>query len=167
MAIAHFWSFDAQCLGLAIDALGRGALIVDGMVQRSVAIKRHAHLATQFPVDIFDTAFALEKLRMGAALAGFLRKEQRTAEALGEIAPRVAELEVRCHRQLLRTQRGAVSQPFVERMGMLIEGNGPDAALHARSLVHIPRIEGRIRRDIDGIGSPRPARCGHREGENR
>ena len=74
MAIAHFWSFDAQCLGLTIDALARRALTVNDVVERAGAVEQGAHQATFLAIDVFDATFALGKLLVVAALAGALRK---------------------------------------------------------------------------------------------
>src|SRR6266700_1822400 len=36
---------DDQCFALAVDALGTGALGVDALVERTLAIQRHTHLS--------------------------------------------------------------------------------------------------------------------------
>src|SRR5207249_11146082 len=69
---------------LTIDTLSRGALVIDPVVKWPVAIQGHAHLPAQLPVGIFDTATAFGKLRMIAGLCGDVRKEQGTAEPLGD-----------------------------------------------------------------------------------
>ena len=76
MDIADFGTFDAECLCLTVDAFRRGALVVDAVVKRPIAVERHAHLAAHFPVDILD--IAVGKLLMIAARTGGLRKEQGT-----------------------------------------------------------------------------------------
>ncbi len=55
--IERFGSLDAQVFGLAIDTFAGGTLVVDDVVQGTLAIKRHAHQATGFLVNVFDTAF--------------------------------------------------------------------------------------------------------------
>ncbi len=61
-AIAHFGILNAERLGLAVDALTRSALRVDRVIEQSIAVERDALDAAQFPVDIFDTAFAFSEL---------------------------------------------------------------------------------------------------------
>ena len=36
--IPHLWTFDAQCLGLTVDAFTTGALAIDGLIERAGAI---------------------------------------------------------------------------------------------------------------------------------
>ncbi len=43
--VAYFGPLDAQCFALAVDALGTGALGVDALVERTLAIQRHTHLS--------------------------------------------------------------------------------------------------------------------------
>ena len=101
LPVVHFESFSLQSLGLAIDAFAGGALVVNGMIVRAIAIKGDPYLLTQFPVDILDTPFAFGKLGVVAASAGWVRKEQWAAEALSAIAFGMLELVVRCMRKLL------------------------------------------------------------------
>ena len=77
MTITHFGAFNAEGLGLTIDAFAAGALVVDDLIEGAIAIECHAHLAAQFPVDIFDTAFAEGLLDMIADLAGRERRRGR------------------------------------------------------------------------------------------
>jgi hypothetical protein len=55
--VACFGSFDTQVLGLTVDAFAGGALVVDDVIKGTLTIQGHAHQATGFLVDIFDTAF--------------------------------------------------------------------------------------------------------------
>src|SRR6266700_1625134 len=151
-AIAHFGPFNAEGLGLTVDAFGRGALIVNPLVEGPVAIQGHAHASTQFPIDIFDTAFAFGKLSMVAALAGMLRKEQWAAEALGTVAIGVIELKGGMHGQPFGTHRGAIGSPFINWMGVLVECDGSNPLMPRRALRDIPRIKSGIGSNVGGIG---------------
>ena len=151
-AITDVWALNAFGLRLTVDALSRGALVRDGVVKRAVTVEGDTPLPAPFPVDIFDTATAFEKLLVGAGLPGFFGKEQGTAEALGARAVGMLELKVRRHRQLFRAERSAVGLPFIKRVGVLVEWNGRDAAKQEGSLVDVPGIESGVSGDIDGIG---------------
>ena len=144
VAIAHLGPFDAQLFGLTVDALGAGALVIHRVVERAVAIEGHAHLATELPVEVLDTAFAFGKLRMVAGLAAWLRKKQRAAKALRAIAVGVGELKGGMHAPAFLTQRHAIRSAMTLRMAMGIEGDGRHAVTMSHHLVHIPGIEGRI-----------------------
>ena len=144
--------FDAKSLGLTIDAFSGSALGVDGMVERPIAIEGHAHLPTQFAVDIFDTATALGKLGMVTRVSRALWKEQWATEALSAEALGVVELEGGLHAKLFGTAWGAISIALVDGMGVLIEGHGPDALMQSGALVDIPGIESGIGGDVGGIG---------------
>ena len=72
---------------------------------------------------------------MVAVLAGGLGKEQRTTEPLGAIAIGVGEEKLGVHGQAFRADGSAISGPLVERMGMLIEGHGSDAAMQGSALI--------------------------------
>ena len=52
--VAHLGPFDAKGFGLAVDALGAGALLVDHLVERAVSIQRDAHQGARLDVDVFD-----------------------------------------------------------------------------------------------------------------
>jgi hypothetical protein len=43
---------------LTVDALGTGALVIDGMVEGALPIQHHAHASPGVPIGVFDTAFA-------------------------------------------------------------------------------------------------------------
>jgi hypothetical protein len=47
LLVAHFWTFDAQLLGLTIDAFSAPPLVVDGAIERTLAIEGQAHLASE------------------------------------------------------------------------------------------------------------------------
>ncbi len=66
--VARFGSLDAQVLGLAVDAFTGGALVVDDLVEGTLAIQGDAHQPTSFLVDVLDTAFLFAKLLV---VAGF------------------------------------------------------------------------------------------------
>ena len=85
-------SLDAQVFGLAIDAFTGGALPVDDVVERTLAIECDTHQAACFQVDILDAACVLAKLLVVTGLACALGIEQRAAIALGPEAVGVLEL---------------------------------------------------------------------------
>lgn len=146
--IAHFGPLDAESLGVTVDAFGRGALRVDGLVEWSGAIERHTHQATWLDIDVFDAAFALGKLRVVAGLAAGVGEEQRTAVALGTVAMGMSKLVGRLHRQALGTQGDAIDIAREDGMAMLIERNSSDATMADSRLIHIPGIEGGIGSDM-------------------
>src|SRR5438046_4762887 len=120
------------------------------MVERPITVECHPHLPTQFPVGIFDTATAFGKLGMVARLSGYVRKEQRAAEALGAVPIGVLERKGRMHEQAFGTPGRAIGIAGKRGMGMLIERNGSDAAMQGSALVHVPGIEGGISGDVGG-----------------
>ncbi len=148
MTIAHFGSLDAQSLGPAVDAFARGALRINDVVERPVAIQRHALDTAEFPIDIFDTALAFGELCVLTGCAGLVGKEQGATEPLGAIAVGVVELVRRLHEQALLAARSAIGLARQGSMAVLVEGNRADAAVTGGALVHIPGIKGRIRRDM-------------------
>jgi len=89
--VARFGPFNAQVFGLAVDAFAAGALGIDGLVERPIAIEQSAHQAAFLPVGVFDAALAFGKLLMGTGLSSAGGKEQRTAKALGAIAVGMCE----------------------------------------------------------------------------
>src|SRR5881227_1700697 len=56
--VARLRSLDTKVLGLAIDAFARGALIVDGVEERTLPIKHESHETSFLQVAVFDTALA-------------------------------------------------------------------------------------------------------------
>src|SRR5258708_12335269 len=104
VTVAYFGSLDAQFFGLTVDALGAGALIVDGMIERPLAIQSDAHLPAHFPVEVLDAALAFGKLRMVTRLTCRLGKKQGTTKALSAIAVGVAELKRGMHAPALLPQ---------------------------------------------------------------
>ncbi len=148
--IAHFGSLDAQLLGASVDALTAGPLVVKDMEERGITIEGHTLDATQLPVDIFDTATAFDELLMSAGGPGLLWKEQGALEALSTVAVGMVELERGMHGQADGTTRSAVSQASKGRFAVLIERNRRNAALTGCRLVDVPRIIGRIGRQIGG-----------------
>src|SRR5438105_5053526 len=99
-AIAHFWSFNAQCLCLTIDAFAGRALVVNDVVERAVTVEQGTHESAFLDSDVLDTAFALDKLGMRATLAGGFGEEQGTAIALTAVAVRMPKLEGGLHAQI-------------------------------------------------------------------
>ncbi len=99
MDIADFWTFDAQCLCLTVDAFAAGPLIVDDVVEGTIAIQQSAHQPPFLPVEVFDTALTFGKLGMLTARSSQLRKEQGTAKALSAIAVGVLKEEGGMHAQ--------------------------------------------------------------------
>ena len=97
--VAHFGPFNAQSLGLTVDAFTRGTLVVDSVIKRSVTIQQSAHQSTFLPIGILDAAFAFGELGVltGRSCAG--RKEQGAAKALRNKAVGVPKLKEGSHTQ--------------------------------------------------------------------
>ena len=87
---------------------------------------------------------------MFAGLSCFFWKEQGTLEALGTVAIGMVELKSGMHRHADGTTRSAVRQAGKGRFAVLVEWNRRDAAMASWCLIHVPRIIGRIRRQIGG-----------------
>src|SRR5579859_1468684 len=83
--VLHFRMFDAEFFGVAVNALATGALRVDGVVERPIPVERDPLDAAEFPVDIFDTAFAFDELLVVAGFSGGFRTEQGATKALTAI----------------------------------------------------------------------------------
>ena len=81
--IACFGSLDAQVFGLAVDAFAGGTLVVNDVVEGTVAIQGDAHQPAGFQVDIFDTAFLLAKLLMVTGLAWSARERAADSDSVG------------------------------------------------------------------------------------
>ncbi len=135
-------------LGVTIDALGTGALAVDGLVERSIAVQGDAHLRPGFPIEILDAALAFAKLLVLASDSRGIRKEQGAAKALRAVAGGMGELVSRMHPQADRTQWNAISSSLPLRVTMLIERDSRNAPAKDAGLVDIPGIKGSIRRDV-------------------
>ena len=80
--VADFGTFQAECFGVAVAALGAGALPIDRLKQRAVSREGDTSESPDFPVEVFDAAFAFLELRMVTGLSGGVRKEQGTAKTL-------------------------------------------------------------------------------------
>jgi len=106
---AHVRPFETQRFGLAIDALSTGALLVDTLIERTVAIQRDAHQPAGFPIQIFDAASSLGELDVITRFRRALGKEQRAAKALGAIAIGVSELEGGLHAQAFGAQQHPIA----------------------------------------------------------
>ena len=50
----HFRTFQPKSFGMAVAAFGTGALPIDGVEQRTVAVERDAHVSPRFRVEVFD-----------------------------------------------------------------------------------------------------------------
>lgn len=149
--IAEFRTFDTEFFGLTVDALTTGALGVDGLIERPGAIQHDAHLSTAFPIDIFDTAPALDELVMLARLPGGSGMQERTLEALAAIAVGMVELDGWNHAVLHRATRSGIRVTGEGLMSVLIERHGSNPAMTGGSFVDIPGIEGSIGGDVGGI----------------
>jgi hypothetical protein len=99
--VAHFGRFNAVSFGLAIDALGRGALAIDGLVGQRCAIQQHALEATEFDIDVLDAALVLERLFVLTSFTGGQREQERAAKALRTLAIGMLELVGDRHAQSL------------------------------------------------------------------
>src|SRR5579884_2865789 len=80
--VAHLGALEAQLFGLAVDALGTGALVVDGVIERPIPIQGDTHLPAQFPIEVLDTPRPFLELLVLTAGSCRLGKEQRTEKAL-------------------------------------------------------------------------------------
>ncbi len=136
---------------MTILAFATGALGVDGVVERAVAVERDAHLAAKFDVDIFDAAFAFEELLVGAGLLRGDRKEEGAAKALSAVAVGVLELIGGRHAELDGTTRSAIGVAVENGMGVLVERHGTDAVMARGAFIDIPGIEGGIGRHMGGV----------------
>src|SRR6266480_6530858 len=150
MDVAHLGAFQACGLRLAIAAFGTGTLLVDALVERTVAIERHTHLPAQFPIEVLDTAFLFEKLRLVTGLPRGVGKEQGAAKALGAVAVGVRKLGGGMHAKAFDAQRHAVGITTALGMTMLVERNGSDASAMHHGLVGVPGIKGGIGGDVGG-----------------
>jgi hypothetical protein len=148
--IACFGSFDAQILGLTVDTFAGRTLVVDDVIEGTLAIQGDAHQPPSFLVDVLDTAFLFAKLLVVAGLLRRLRKEQRTAIALRAIAIGMLELVRGVHAQAARTEGGAIRIAFVDGMRMLVERNGGHPGTCGTGLVDVPGVIGSISGDMDG-----------------
>jgi hypothetical protein len=148
--IAHLGALDPQLFGLTVDALGVGALVVDGMRERAVPIKHDAHLPTQFPVEVLDTARPFFELLVLTAGSCGIGMQQRTEEALTAVATRMRELEGGDHAQAFLAQGDAIAVALALGMAMLVESNGRDASPMHHRLVNVAGIKSRIRGDMGG-----------------
>ncbi len=146
--VPHLGPLDAQSFAPAVDAFGAGALVVDPLVERTLAIQRDAHLPPEFPVEVLDTAFLLEELRMVAGLSARFRKKQGTAKALRQVAIGVGELEGGIQTQSFGTQGHTITVALALRMAMLVERDGGHTPATGHRLVGVPGIEGGIGGDV-------------------
>src|SRR6266567_1106453 len=157
IGMVSFGALQACGLRLAIAAFATGALLVDALVERAVAIERHTHLPAQFPIEVLDTAFLFDKLRLVAGLPRGVGKEQGAAKALGEVAIGVRKLVGGMHAKAFDAQRHAVGITTALGMTVLVECNGSDATAMHHGLVGVPGIKGGIGSDVGG----KEAQCRH------
>jgi len=148
--VAHSGALQACSFRLAVAAFGTGALAIDPLVERAVTIQSHTHLSAQFPIEVLDTPFSLEKLRVVTALACRRRPEQRAAKALRAVAVGVGKREGGVHAPALGTQGDAIDIAPTLGMPMLVEGDGGDAPTMHDGLIDVPGIEGGISSDVSG-----------------
>ena len=154
--VACLGPFNAQVLGLAVDALATGALRVDDVVERPRAIQQGTHEPTGFEIDVLDAALALGELLVVATLAGARWEEELTAIALGAEAVGVLELIGRVHAQACRAIGGAVGVAWDGIMAVTVEGDGGNATPMRDRFVDVPVIEGSIGRHLDREPEKRP-----------
>jgi len=150
-SVADLGALDAELFRLTVDALTSGALVGEGVVERAGAIQSDALDTSEFPVDIFDAAFAFGERCVLACCAGFFRKEQGAWEALSAKAMGVVERDGGVHGQATGTERGAISQASKGRFGRLSEGDSGDAALASGSFINVPCIRSSISGKMGGI----------------
>jgi hypothetical protein len=143
-----FRSFNAQFLGLTVDALTSRALGVNGVVEGAIAIQRDALNTAQFPVDILDTAFAFGELLVVAERRSLLWKEQRALEPLRTVARGLMELDGRMPAQPLPTPGHRIG--IAGSVGVFVERDSSKAAMTSGSLVNLPRIESGISGHMGG-----------------
>src|SRR5205823_1029086 len=122
----HFWSFDAKCLCLTVDAFTARSLVVNGLVDGMRTVKSHTHLSPFFPVDILDAPFLFDELLVLTGSTCFLWEKQRATEALGPIAIGMIELDGWMHTQTHRAQRCSIGVTLILGMSMLIERHRSD-----------------------------------------
>jgi hypothetical protein len=123
VTIAHFGAFDTQFFSLTVDAFAAGALSIDGLVEWAGAVKDNTHAPTDFPMEVFVTAFAFQKLLMIAEFARCLRDKQRTIRALhtGAIFCR-KERKRRLHAQAFLTERNGLGIAVVSEWPYPLRG---------------------------------------------
>src|SRR5216683_3331300 len=110
MSITDSGTFDATLFGEGVDAFTAGALVVEGTKEGTIAIKGDALDAAEFPIGVFDAAFAFGELFVFTGLASLFGEEQRALEALATIAVGVIELLGGMHGQTDGAARSAISQ---------------------------------------------------------
>ncbi len=142
--IAHFGPFDPERLSLTVDAFTRGALVVDGLIEGTLAIQQGPHQSALFLIGIFDTTFAPGELGMVTGLARRRSIEQRTAIALHAIAVGVRTLVGGMHAQSCRAARRPIRVARHVLVPMGVERDGGDALPVSHRLIDVPVIERRI-----------------------
>ena len=133
---------------MAVDTLASGALGVDGVIERTMAIQQSAHQPAFLPVVVFDAAFG--ELGMRTGLARACRKEQGAAKALGAKAIGVLKLGGGIHAQPGEASRGAIRVARYLFVPMGVEWDGADAPPVGHRLIDRPLVEGSIGRHMRG-----------------
>ncbi|HEY1353275.1 MAG TPA: hypothetical protein VGF67_27000 [Ktedonobacteraceae bacterium] len=116
--MANAGACDAECFGLARDALASGALVVQRVRKRAGAIPEDALQAAGFPVGVGVTALPLRESERGAALAGGGGKPERTAKAWSLRAVGMREEKAGGHAQALLAERDAIA--VAPRIGVTV-----------------------------------------------
>ena len=86
-------SFDAEFFGLTVDAFTTRSLVVNGLVDGTLTVKRHTHQPSFFPVNVLDAPFAFSELLVLTGGTSFLWEKQWATETLGPIAIGMIELD--------------------------------------------------------------------------
>lgn len=60
--VANLRAFQTECLGVTVDAFGAGALGLDRVIERTISIERHAHLSSEFPIEVLDNLHMLDEI---------------------------------------------------------------------------------------------------------
>src|SRR6266566_1828703 len=144
--------FGKICLYTIIGMVSFGALQACGLRLAIAAFATGALL-----VEVLDTAFLFDKLRLVAGLPRGVGKEQGAAKALGEVAIGVRKLVGGMHAKAFDAQRHAVGITTALGMTVLVERNGCDATAMHHGLVGVPGVKGGIGSDVGG----KEAQCRH------
>src|SRR2546421_9905337 len=140
MDIAHFWTLDAECLRLTVDAFAGSALIVDDVVERTGAIEQGTHQPTFLPIGVLYTPLGFAELRMITRGSCRVRKQQGTAKALGTKAVGVLKEEGGMHAQACRAAWSSIGVARDFFVTMTIERDGSDARPVRHRLIDVPKV---------------------------
>lgn len=148
MLIADFWTFDAECLRLTIDAFAGGAPVVDDVVERAGAIEQGSHQPAFLPIGIFDAASAKGLLGMLTRFSCRFRKQEWTAKRLSAKAIGMLKWEGRMHAQAFRAARRPIGIARDFFVTMVVEGDGRDARPVGDCFIDVPVVVSGISRHI-------------------